>query len=100
MRSGKTPECWRRVAAACLLALTLVLSADSLIHPLLHSDAGDTDHDCAFVHWANGELGFAQGTLSLAPIDETARPEILPTVVCQFSSAPEFPRHARDPPLV
>ena len=100
LSSGKTPDCWRRVAAACLLALTLVLNAGVLIHPLLHDDAGETNHDCAFVHWANGELGFSQADLAVAPTAATSRPELLPSLALQFPSAPEFPRHARGPPLV
>ena len=90
----------QRIVALASVAFIVWMTLGGLIHPLLHTDADEANHDCAFVHWANGEVGFAQAGVSVAPTCESAWLIILLTVVCQPPSVPESARYARGPPMV
>jgi len=83
-----------------LLALTLLLTAGKAIHAVFHKDAATPGHDCAFVHWANGEVGFAQSAAN-APCPHLDCAEyILPTIQVVFFPGFEFPQNSRGPPQV
>jgi hypothetical protein len=88
----------RAFAGALMLALTLLLTAGGAIHPLLHADAGDSHHDCAFVHWANGETGLAQVDVRPLPIPGESWVQVFATPVVAFCSAEVLPYHSRGPP--
>jgi hypothetical protein len=97
----RSPSGWtvcRAFAGALMLALTLLLTAGGAIHPLLHPDAGDSDHDCAFVHWANGETGLAQVDVRPLPIQTESRVQVFAPPFVAFFPAEVFLHHSRGPP--
>lgn len=91
---------FRGCAAVVLLALTLLLSAGPAIHGLIHKDAAAPGHDCAFVHWAHGEIGFAQSFDGLPSADVTSFEQPAPAIQIFFPSPNEFSHYSRGPPQV
>ena len=81
-----------------MLALALLLTAGGAIHPLLHADAGAPDHDCAFVHWANGETGLAQTDVSPLPIQPDSWVLVFAPPIVAFFPSEVLPYHSRGPP--
>ena len=81
-----------------MLALVFLLTAGDAIHPLLHPDAGASGHDCAFVHWANGETGLAQTDVGPLPRQPESWIQVFSASFGVVSSAVVLPYHSRGPP--
>ena len=88
----------RAAAGALMLVLTLLLTAGGAVHPLLHQDAGSPGHDCAFVHWANGETGLAQTGAAPLLRQPECRIQTFAPLWVDFFPAETLPYHSRGPP--
>lgn len=93
-------SCARRAITVLLLALTLMLSAGNAVHLLIHKDAAAPGHDCAFVHWARGEAGFAQSFAGLPSVKITCTEQTPPVFTIFLSPAYTVLQYSRGPPLV
>lgn len=91
---------FRGCTVAVLLAMTLLLTAGIAVHGILHKDAAAPGHNCAFVHWAHGEIGFAQTFDGIPQVDVASFEQQTPTIQIVFSSPIEFPQNSRGPPAV
>lgn len=91
---------FRGCAAVVLLAMTLLLTAGPAIHGLIHKDATAPGHNCAFVHWARGEAGFAQSFAGLPSAEVKCTEQLLPVFHLFVPSVPTFIHHSRGPPQV